>query len=381
MVTAADPLTLLSTAGALAGGGDAGLGAGVDVDSITKNTQAYIATATVTADGNVLVAGHVGREPHLGHRGGRYQRQRRDRRLGRRLRPGDHHAGVHRRRPRQPDLRRHDRPGRAAASWSRRRSRPCSTSCRATSPAPARRASGRRRACRSSPRRPKPSSGPGPTSAPWDWADAIEAENGQFAISYAPYGTSVGVVAAQADQCQPDRLGQQPRPSPRLGQERIATPETQSVNGLAVTAVNSDAIQGVGVDGGVSGTVAVNLSGSVAVLTNHTDAYIGSGAAINASNSGASDRPVGPGRGRQRHVVPGHCRRALDLGHGQHHAGGRRGGDQQHDHGGDRRRRLGCRRWATSRSKRTQAATSCRSPPPGPSPARPPWAGRSRTSA
>ena len=55
MVTAADPLTLLSTSGALAAGGDAGLGAGVDVDSITKNTQAFIATATVNADGNVLV--------------------------------------------------------------------------------------------------------------------------------------------------------------------------------------------------------------------------------------------------------------------------------------------------------------------------------------
>src|SRR5208337_3025886 len=55
MVTAADPLTLFSTAGALAAGGDAGLGAGVDVDSITKNTQAYIATATVTAAGDVLV--------------------------------------------------------------------------------------------------------------------------------------------------------------------------------------------------------------------------------------------------------------------------------------------------------------------------------------
>ena len=55
MVTAADLLNLLSTGGAAAVGGSAGFGAGVDVDSITKNTQAYIATANVLADGDVLV--------------------------------------------------------------------------------------------------------------------------------------------------------------------------------------------------------------------------------------------------------------------------------------------------------------------------------------
>ncbi len=99
MVTAADLLTLLSTAGALAAGADAGLGAGVDIDSITKNTQAYIATATVTVDGNVLVqaisaenltsvTGAVGASRH-----------RRDRRIGRSLCPLDHHASIHRRRP------------------------------------------------------------------------------------------------------------------------------------------------------------------------------------------------------------------------------------------------------------------------------------------
>ena len=58
IVTAGDILTLLSTAGALAAGSSEGLGAGVDVDSITKNTQAFIATANVTAQGNILVGAY-----------------------------------------------------------------------------------------------------------------------------------------------------------------------------------------------------------------------------------------------------------------------------------------------------------------------------------
>ncbi len=52
---ASDTTTMLSTAGALAGGGDAGVGAGVDVGVITKDTEAYIGTATVNAAGDVTV--------------------------------------------------------------------------------------------------------------------------------------------------------------------------------------------------------------------------------------------------------------------------------------------------------------------------------------
>ncbi len=119
----------------------------------------------------------------------------------------------------------------------------------------------------------------------------IQADNGVFDISYAPYRTAVGV--AQPD-WQNSNLGGNSgsnlsaNPTPRLGEERIATPETESLNGLAVTAVNSDAIQGVGVDGGASGNVAANLSGSVGVVTNHTDAYIGSNANVNSQNADAA---------------------------------------------------------------------------------------------
>ncbi len=84
---------------------------------------------------------------------------------------------------------------------------------------------------------------------------AINADTGQFAISYVPYGTSSG------EQVEPMPVsanltgstdGNNNLTSQRLTEERVATPETTSVNGLAVTAVNSDDLQGVGVDGGVS---------------------------------------------------------------------------------------------------------------------------------
>ena len=120
----------------------------------------------------------------------------------------------------------------------------------------------------------------------------IQAEDGSFAISYAPYGTSVGVAQPNLTSTNLSVSGGSlsAPTSLRLGDERIATPETESINGLAVTAVNADAIQGVGVDGGVSGSLAVNLSGSVGVINNHTEAYISNHATVNASNTGAAGK-------------------------------------------------------------------------------------------
>ena len=221
-----------------------------------------------------------GREPHLGHRVGRHQRQRRDRRFGQSLCIEYHDAGVHRRRSSNPtsgatnvqasgsilvsaseqtllDLLSGDLTGSGQLSIGAAAGVPVIT------------------------KTTEAFIGAGANVTALGLGNAIQAENGRFDISYAPYGTAVGV--AQPD-WQNSNLGGDSgssltaTPSPRLGKERIATPETASVNGLAVTAVNADSIQGVGVDGGVSGSVAVNLSGSVGVITNHTDAYIGSGA-------------------------------------------------------------------------------------------------------
>ncbi len=285
MVTAADLLTLLSTAGALAGGADAGLGAGVDIDSITKNTQAYIATSTVTADGDILVqatsaenltsvTGAVGISGTVAIAGS----------------AGVYVLGITTRAFIGDDP---DNPTSGATTVQASGNILVAASEQTVLNILSGNFSGSGTASVGAAagvpvitKTTEAFIGAGAHVGALGLGNGIEADNGQFDISYAPYTSSVGV--AQPKPISADLTGSGNNlTSPRLDQERIATPATQPVAGLAVTAVNSDALQGVGVDGGVSGTVAVNLSGSVAVLTNHTDAYIGSGAAINASNSGA----------------------------------------------------------------------------------------------
>jgi len=62
------------------------------------------------------------------------------------------------------------------------------------------------------------------------------------------------------------------------------TADTMAVNGVAVTATNSDYIASLGVSAGVAGTVAVNLSGSISVLSVHTSATIGAYALVNCAS-------------------------------------------------------------------------------------------------
>src|SRR5208337_2285287 len=276
MVTAADPLTLFSTAGALAGGGDAGVGAGVDVDSITKNTQAYIATATVTADGDVLVqaksaedltsitaaVGASGSVAIVGSAGvyvlgittQAYIGNDANVQASGSILVAASEATV-------LDLLSGNFSGSGEASVGAAASVPVIN------------------------KTTEAFIGAGAHVGALGLGSAILAENGYFAISYQPYGTAPGVAEPKPETATP---GGHSLNSPRLGEDRVATPESQPVSGLAVTAVNTDSLQGVGVTGGASGSAAVNVSGSVAVLTNHTEAYVGSGAAINSSNAGAA---------------------------------------------------------------------------------------------
>ena len=64
---------------------------------------------------------------------------------------------------------------------------------------------------------------------------------------------------------------------------RVIAPTTTSLNGVAVTASNSDDIAAVGIAAGFSGEAAVNLSGAVAVVTANTSAYIGKSAEIDSA--------------------------------------------------------------------------------------------------
>ncbi len=290
MVTAADFLTLLSTAGALAAGSDAGLGAGVDADSITRNTQAYIATAGVTADGDVLVQakssgnltsitaaiGASGDVAIVGSAGVYVLNITTRAFIG--DDPSNPTAGattvqaggsilVAASESTVLDLLSGNLSGSGDLSVGAAASVPVIT------------------------KTTEAFIGAGAALGALGLGNAINAETGQFTISYAAYGTSPGEVAPPSEKANltnSSNSSNNDLTSPRLGQERIATPDTEAIHGLAVTAVNADSLQGVGVTGGASGSVAVNLSGSVAVLTNHTDAYIGSGAQINSNNTGAA---------------------------------------------------------------------------------------------
>ena len=64
-------------------------------------------------------------------------------------------------------------------------------------------------------------------------------------------------------------------------QQRVSQAGTRTVNGVAVTAINRDDIETIGVSGGGSGTVAVNIGGAVNVVNNDTLAYVASGAQVN----------------------------------------------------------------------------------------------------
>jgi hypothetical protein len=80
--------------------------------------------------------------------------------------------------------------------------------------------------------------------------------------------------------------------SPALTQQRTARANTQQVQGLAVTATNQDDIETIAATGGGSGSVAVNVSGSVNVVTNETSAYVADGAQVNADQTNAGENQL-----------------------------------------------------------------------------------------
>ncbi|MBI4790757.1 MAG: hypothetical protein HY782_27325, partial [Chloroflexi bacterium] len=66
---------------------------------------------------------------------------------------------------------------------------------------------------------------------------------------------------------------------------RTATPGTQSgFRGVAVTAMNKDDVKIIAASAGGGGTVAVNIGGSILVLTTNTNAYVGRNTTVTATN-------------------------------------------------------------------------------------------------
>ena len=117
---------------------------------------------------------------------------------------------------------------------------------------------------------------------------AIDAQNGEFAVSYENVPFSVSDVPAplffvsgtlSADL---NFDGQNDLTDPSLTQQRESVAQTEQVRGVAVSAVNQDDLESVALSGGGAGTVAVNIGGSVDVSSNETRAFVDSGASINA---------------------------------------------------------------------------------------------------
>ncbi len=88
---------------------------------------------------------------------------------------------------------------------------------------------------------------------------------------------------------------------------KVASAETKEITGLAVTALSKDDVSSIAASGGGSGTVAINLAGSVNIIGNDTSAYIDQGAKIN-------ENQISAGIGQSVLVAAGTDLRHLGIG-------------------------------------------------------------------
>lgn len=75
-----------------------------------------------------------------------------------------------------------------------------------------------------------------------------------------------------------------------LSRQRTASAETRSIKGVAVTAINQDDVETLGLTAGGSGGVSVNVGGSVQVTTTGTSAFVDADARINTDDAGAGSK-------------------------------------------------------------------------------------------
>ena len=88
---------------------------------------------------------------------------------------------------------------------------------------------------------------------------------------------------------------------------KVASAGAKELRGLAVTALSKDDVSSIAASGGGSGTVAINLAGSVNVIGNNTSAYIDQGAKINEDQ-------ISAGEGQSVLVAAGTDLRHLGIG-------------------------------------------------------------------
>ena len=111
----------------------------------------------------------------------------------------------------------------------------------------------------------------------------IDVRTGEFNESFVdPSGDGGEVSPVDIDNSDADDTGDE-----SYSKLRVASPVTRTgFQGVAVTAINQDDIGAYGVGAGLAGTVAVQISATVQVMSAETLAYIGDDAQINMATSG-----------------------------------------------------------------------------------------------
>ncbi len=122
--------------------------------------------------------------------------------------------------------------------------------------------------------------------------DGIDVHTGKFNVTFTSYGDMADGEVSPVDISQSDVMDDsdelnQPNPlvDEQLTGQRVATPETVTgFKGVAVTAVNQDDIASYALGAAASGKVAVQVSANVNVMTSNTYAYLGNRVQVNAAD-------------------------------------------------------------------------------------------------
>jgi hypothetical protein len=302
LIQATDTTTIFSTAGALALGGSAGIGAGVDVGVITKDTEAYIATATVTAGGDVRVLAtssetitsidasvSVGGSAAVAGNAGVYVLNVTTRAF----------IGLD---PRNSSAVSGPTMVTAGGTVQLASSEVTQLSTLAGNFSVG--GDGAVGAAVAVPIISKTTEsfvGAGASVTALGNGNGVTADTGQFTVNEnTPYGSSPGTVTPPSNSSAtlPDQSS--PVSNPLFTNARTVSANTVgNETGLIVTAVNEDELALIAGSGGVGGAAAVTISGAVNVLNTTTQAYIAGGAQINTAND------AGATGGQSVHVASG----------------------------------------------------------------------------
>ena len=289
-VAASDITNLTSTGGAAAGGLDAGIGAGVDVGVMTKNTQAYISTDTITAGGDVTVntasnentnsiavAASLGGTAAIAGAVGVYIFNVTTRAF---IGPDPSGYGPT---SGTTNVTANGNVQISAVDSSAHTSIAGNISGSGTASV------GAAAAVPIFNKTTEAFIGSGASVTAKALNGTITADNGNFNISYSgTYGTSPAPTApASPIDLTGNNNTVSAGSSARFSGSRTATPATQTMSGVAVSAVNQENLDLVGGSGGAGGVASIEISGVVNVVTTTTNAFIGQGAQINSNNSGA----------------------------------------------------------------------------------------------